>query len=281
MIIFQQGDVFAGRYRLEERIGQGGMGTVWRATQLALAREVALKLILPTATDDLHYRQMFMAEAHVSGRLVHPNIVPVVDYGEEGEILWLVHQSTRATDLARVLARTPHGLPVPLAAYITTEVLYALQCAHENLVIHRDIKPSNVLVSHDGNVLLTDFGIAKAFSGTPSISTVIKGSPGYMAPEVLRGEQAVPASDLFAVGALLWELVSGATVCEQGRPEREQIYFNPLRTPVPPLASVGVAAPDGFERVLQGLIAKDVAHRYATATQALDDLTAVTAAAFA
>src|SRR5215510_14523385 len=250
MIIFQPGDVFAGRYRLEERIGQGGMGTVWRATQLALSREVAIKLILPTATDDVRYRRMFIDEAQLSARLVHPNIVPVVDYGEEGELLWLVQQFIRGQDLGKVLARIGSGLPPPLALHVTTQVLYGLSCAHENFVIHRDIKPGNVLVSHDGNVLLTDFGIAKVFSGSPSISTVIKGSPGYMAPEVLRGEAAVPATDLFAIGALLWECLTGANLFAHGMQDREQVYLATLHNPVPPLAAVGVAAPPGLDDVL-------------------------------
>jgi len=277
MIIFQPGDVFAGRYRLEERIGQGGMGTVWRATQLALNREVAVKLILPTATDDARYRRMFMDEAQLSARLVHPNIVPVVDYGEEGELLWLVQQFIRGSDLGKIIARVGGGMPAPLAIHAATQVLYALQCAHENFVIHRDIKPGNVLVSHDGNVLLTDFGIAKVFAGTPSISTVIKGSPGYMAPEILRGEPAVPATDLFAIGALLWECLTGANLFAHGMFEREQIYLATLHNPVPPLAAVGIAAPPGLDDILQRLMAKRVADRYATATQVIDDLLAVAA----
>src|SRR5262249_28446897 len=152
-----------------------------------------------------------------------------------------------------------------------------LSCAHENFVIHRDIKPGNVLVSHDGNVLLTDFGIAKVFSGSPSISTVIKGSPGYMAPEVLRGEAAVPATDLFAIGALLWECLTGATLFAHGMQDREQVYLATLHNPVPPLAAVGVAAPPGLDDVLQRLMAKAVADRYQTATAAIDDLLAIAA----
>jgi serine/threonine-protein kinase len=277
MIIFQPGDVFAGRYRLEERIGQGGMGTVWRATQLALSREVAIKLILPTATDDARYRRMFMDEAQLSARLVHPNIVPVVDYGEDGELLWLVQQFIRGQDLGRVLQRIGRGLPTPLALHVTIQVLYGLSCAHENFVLHRDIKPGNVLVSHDGNVLLTDFGIAKVFSGSPSISTVIKGSPGYMAPEVLRGEAAVPPTDLFAIGALLWECLTGANLFAHGMQDREQVYLATLHNPVPRLAAVGIAAPPGLDDVLQRLMAKGVADRYPTAPAAIDDLLAVAA----
>lgn len=236
MIIFQAGDVFAGRYRLEERIGQGGMGAVWRATQLTLNRQVALKLILATANDDEKYRQMFQAEARLSAPLVHPNIVAVLDHGQEGEILWLVQQYIRGEDLGRLLAAAPRGFPVPQALYVIQAVLYALQCAHEHRVIHRDIKPSNVLISQDGNALLTDFGIAKVLSETPSQSTVVKGSPGYMAPEVLRGRPPVPMSDLFAVGAVFWELLTGSNPFAQGTTEREQVYMKTLSDPVLPLA---------------------------------------------
>lgn len=280
MIVFEAGDVVARRYRLVEQIGQGGMGAVWRAMQLALHREVALKLIIATSSDDERYRTMFEAEARLSAFLTHPNIVPVLDHGQEGDILWLVQQYVRGADLGRLLAASPQGFPVPQAIYVAQCVLYALQCAHENHVVHRDVKPANVLVSHDGNVMLTDFGIAKAVSSTPTLSTVIKGSPGYMAPEILRGLPAGPASDLFAVGALFWSMLTGKSLFADGTVDREQVYLNTLQSDAPPLATVGVAAPPALDELLQRLLAKDVTHRYASASHALEDL-AVVAAPFA
>jgi eukaryotic-like serine/threonine-protein kinase len=272
VIVFQAGDVFAGRFRLEERIGQGGMGQVWRATQLGLNREVALKLILPSAHDDDRFREMFLLEARISARLSHPNIVPVVDFGEhEGGILWLVQIFVQGQDLGRVLEAAGGGLPVALAGHIVTQVLFGLQAAHDQGVVHRDIKPGNVLVSHAGDVLITDFGIAKVIAAdqTPSISTIVKGSPGYLAPEILRGQPPRFTADLFAVGGLLYELVTGRNPFVRSlHADREQIFYATLNEPVPPL----VDAPPGLEAVVQRLLAKDPAARYQTASQALDDL---------
>src|SRR5262249_53881588 len=124
MIIFEAGDTFAGRFRLEERVGQGGMGQVWRATQLGLNREGALKIILPHVDDDDRYRAMFLQEAQLSGKLNHPNIVSVVDFGEhEGGVLWLVQRFVRGMDLGQLVSRTPKGLPVGIASYVVTQIL--------------------------------------------------------------------------------------------------------------------------------------------------------------
>jgi eukaryotic-like serine/threonine-protein kinase len=276
VIIFQAGDVFAGRFRLEERIGQGGMGQVWRATQLGLGREVALKLVHPHVDDDARYRQMFLLEAQVSARLAHPNIVPVVDFGEhEGGILWLVQIFIRGSDLGGLLHRSPGGLAFPLAGHIVTQILLGLQCAHDNGVMHRDLKPGNVLISRAGDVQITDFGIAKviAENQTPSVSTVLKGSPGYLAPELLRGLPPRPSSDVFSVGGLFVELLTGKhPFIKAAYADRDQIFFSTLNDAVPPLAESNVQAPPGADAVIQKLVAKDPEARYQSAAQALDDL---------
>ncbi len=251
MIVFQRGDLFAGRFRLEERIGQGGMGQVWRATQLGLQREVALKLILPAAGDDPRYRELFLREARLSARLTHPNIVPVVDSGEhEGGILWLVQIFVPGQDLGRLVARARSGLPVALAGHIAAQILLGLRAAHDHGVLHRDLKPSNVLVSRSGDVSITDFGIAKVISAgeTPSVSTTMKGSPGYLAPEILRGQPAGFPADLFAVGGILHELSTGRhPFIHAARAPRDQIFHATLVEEVPPLS--GEAAL--FEGVVQ------------------------------
>lgn len=281
MIIFQAGDVFAGRFRLEQRIGQGGMGQVWRATQIGLNREVALKLILPNVVDEAHFRSLFISEAQLSAKLGHANIVPVVDFGESDGVLWLVQLFVRGQDLGALLERSGGGgLPIPLATYITSQVLLGLQCAHDHGIVHRDLKPGNVLVSNAGDVQLTDFGIAKVISPniTPSVSTMLKGSPGYLAPEVLRGQPARFTSDLFSVGGLFWELLTGRNPFIAPNSERDQIFFATLNESVPPLASIGVVAPPGLDEIIHRLLAKDPVARYQNAGLVLEDLVGVTTA---
>jgi eukaryotic-like serine/threonine-protein kinase len=278
MIIFQRGDIFAGRFRLDERIGQGGMGQVWRATQLGLRREVALKLILPNVRDDNRFREMFLVEAQVSARLAHPNIVPVVDFGEaEGELLWLVQIFVQGMDLGKVIERAQRGLPLPIAGFIAGEILKGLQAAHDGGVVHRDLKPGNVLVSLAGDVQITDFGIAKVIGHdqTPSVSTMLKGSPGYLAPEILRGQPPRFTSDLFSVGGLFYELLTGRhPFIRSAYADRDQIFYATLNEPIPPLA---LDLPPEVEHVVQKLLARDPRERYATATQALEELLGVLA----
>jgi hypothetical protein len=139
-------------------------------------------------------------------------------------------------------------------------------------VVHRDLKPGNVLVSHAGDVLITDFGIAKVISAdaTPSISTVLKGSPGYLAPELLRGQPARFSSDLFSVGAIAYELLTGSHPFIKGPgADRDQIFYATLNDPIPPIE---VDLPPGVDAVVRRLLERDPARRYQTATQVLDDL---------
>jgi serine/threonine-protein kinase len=271
--VFRVGDVFAGRYRLDQKIGQGGMGVVFRATQFPLERPVAVKFI-SIGQDDPMLRDMFVQEARISSQLQHENIVQVIDFGEEaGQLLYLVSAYVVGTDLARVMAHAPAGLPVPLAFYVTLNVLYAIQHAHEHNVLHRDIKPSNVLISHAGGVQVIDFGIAKIVdpSRTPSISTVLKGSPGYLAPEAVRGLPLRLNADLFSVGGLLWECLTGHNPFVQESNERERIFYNSVHQDLPPISSL-VAVPQGSDYLVARLLAKQPEERYQNAAEVIDDL---------
>jgi serine/threonine protein kinase len=275
--VLKAGSVVAGRYRLEQKLGQGGMGVVWRATQLALGRPVALKFIL-IGNDDARFREMFAQEAQIASQLNHQNIVPVVEFGEESDIPFLVTVYVMGTDLGRLLLKAPNGLPVPVVFYVALQVLYALQHAHENHVIHRDLKPGNVLISQAGGVLLTDFGIAKLVDPrrTPSISTIVKGSPGFMAPEVLRGLAAGFPADLFALGGLVWECITGRNPFHDESNERERIFYNTLNLELPPISSI-VLVPAGLDSFLARALAKDPGQRHQSAQEAIDELLAISA----
>src|SRR5580700_7023431 len=207
------GRVIAGRYRLEAPIGRGAMGVVWRARDQLLDRDVALKevQIAETLTDDerANAYQRTLREAKTAARLNHPGVVTVYDVAEDGGAPWIVMQLVSALSLDQVLAASGRLSP-SRAAEVGRQLLSALSVAHAAGVMHRDVKPSNVLLGRDDRAVLTDFGIA-TFQGDPRLTQtgMVMGSPGFTAPERIRGEDASPASDLWSLGATLFAAVEG------------------------------------------------------------------------
>ena len=205
--------MIAGRYRLEAPIGRGAMGVVWRARDQLLDRDVALKevQIAETLTDDerANAYQRTLREAKTAARLNHPGVVTVYDVAEDGGAPWIVMQLVSALSLDQVLA-TSGPLAPRRAAEVGRQLLSALSVAHAAGVMHRDVKPSNVLLGQDDRAVLTDFGIA-TFQGDPRLTQtgMVMGSPGFTAPERIRGEDASPASDLWSLGATLYAAVEG------------------------------------------------------------------------
>jgi serine/threonine protein kinase len=212
-VVTGPGCVVAGRYQLLDRIGQGAMGTVWRARDLVLTRDVAVKEVrlpgLMSERDRAIMRRRTLREARVSAKLIHPGVVTVYDVIEAGGTPWIVMELVLARSLEQVLAQ--HGpLPPRRAAGMGMMLLGALASAHAVGVVHRDVKPGNVLLTGNGRALLTDFGIA-AVDGDPGLTQtgMVMGTPGFCAPERIRGEPASPASDLWSLGATLYAAVEG------------------------------------------------------------------------
>jgi eukaryotic-like serine/threonine-protein kinase len=207
------GRVIAGRYRLEAPIGRGAMGVVWRARDQLLDRDVAIKevQIADTLTEEERATafQRTLREAKTAARLNHPAVVTVYDVAEDGGRPWIVMQLVHAQSLDQVLA-TSGPLPPRRAAEIARQLLSALSVAHAAGVMHRDVKPSNVLLGRDDRAVLTDFGIA-TFADDPKLTQtgMVMGSPGFTAPERIRGEDASPASDLWSLGATIYAAVEG------------------------------------------------------------------------
>src|SRR3984885_5763191 len=207
------GRLIAGRYRLEAHIGRGAMGVVWRARDQLLDRDVAVKevQIADSLTD--HERgqayQRTLREAKTAARLNHPAVVTVYDVAEDEGRPWIVMQLINAQSLDQVLA-TSGPLAPRRVAEIGRQLLSALTVAHAAGVMHRDVKPSNVLLTRDDRAVLTDFGIA-TFQDDPRLTQtgMVMGSPGFTAPERIRGEDASPASDLWSLGATLFAAVEG------------------------------------------------------------------------
>jgi tRNA A-37 threonylcarbamoyl transferase component Bud32 len=207
------GRVIAGRYRLEAPIGRGAMGVVWRARDQLLDRDVAVKEVqiaeTLTEVERANAYQRTLREAKTAARLNHPGVVTVYDVAEDQGRPWIVMQLVSAQSLDQVLA-TSGPLSPRRAAEVGRQLLSALSVAHAAGVMHRDVKPSNVLLGRDDRAVLTDFGIA-TFQGDPRLTQtgMVMGSPGFTAPERIRGEDASPASDLWSLGATLFAAVEG------------------------------------------------------------------------
>ncbi|SNR28738.1 serine/threonine-protein kinase [Actinomadura mexicana] len=267
-----QARLLGNRYRLDSVVGRGGMGTVWRAFDTMLDREVAVKeVVLPPGLSDAEravlYERTFR-EARASARLNHPGVVTVHDVVEESDRPWIVMELVLAPSLQDIIERGP--MEHRRVADIGLQMLGALQHAHQKGILHRDVKPSNVLVTDAGRAVLTDFGIAQMEGDSTLTQTgLVMGSPAYIAPERVQGERAVPASDLWALGATLYAAVEGRSPYE--RSDAMSSLQAALTEPVPPARNAG---PLG--RVLEGLLAREPLRRM-TAAQALPLLTQVAA----
>jgi serine/threonine protein kinase len=244
--------LFAGRYRLERRLGVGGMATVQLAFDTRLERNVAVKLLAEHLAEDGAFVSRFRREALAAARLVHPNIVQVFDFGldEATHRNFIVMEYVNGQSCAEML-REQGTLPVDEAVEILAQSCRGLDYAHRNGVVHRDVKPGNLLRSVEGMVKLADFGIAKAAedSDITKVGSVL-GTAAYLAPEQARGEPAGPASDLYALGVVAYQLLAGrlpydagsltdlARLQETGPPPR----LDELEPDVPPALAMAVAA---------------------------------------
>jgi serine/threonine-protein kinase len=202
--------VIAGRYRLEDVIATGGMGQVWRAIDQTLGRHVAVKVLRPEAAEDGGFLDRFRAEARNSAALQHPNIVTVYDFGEGKHSAYLVMELIDGKPLSAVIRERG-----PLPPSEVTEILYqaalALQAAHDAGVVHRDVKPANIVVDTDGYARLADFGISRALAGAPLTQTgEVLGTAHYLSPEQVQGKTAGPASDVYSLAVVGYEMLTGA-----------------------------------------------------------------------
>jgi serine/threonine-protein kinase len=246
-----------GRYRLTEPIATGGMGEVWRGSDLVLDRQVAIKLLHPERARDEECRARFRAEARHAGSLSHPNIAQVYDY-VDAHPPCLVMELVDGPSLSALLAE---GAVDPvLTVRVIAQTAEGLQTAHTAGLVHRDIKPGNLLLSRGGSVKITDFGIAYAVGSEPVTRTgMIMGTPAYLAPERAAGASATPAADLYALGVVGYQCLSGRLPFD-GQPLAVAIAH--LEQRLPPLPS---SVPPGVAALVAALTAKDPRARPASA----------------
>ncbi|MFA1539858.1 serine/threonine-protein kinase [Actinomadura monticuli] len=252
------GRLLAGRYRLESVVGRGGMGTVWRARDETLDREVAVKeVVLPAGLGDderENRHRRTLREARASARLNHPGVVTVHDVVDEDDRPWIVMELVRARSLQEIVDEDG-PLPPGRVAAIGVQIAGALRAAHAIGILHRDVKPANVLVADDDRAVLTDFGIAQlAGDATLTGTGLIMGSPAYMSPERVNGDPAIPASDLWALGATLYAATEGKA--PHHRSDAMAVLAAVMTQDVPPPRNAGPLAP-----VLTGLLERDPVRR--------------------
>ena len=255
-------------------LGRGGMAVVWQGIDLRLGRSVAVKLLNPAGVMDPDMLERFDREARTAARLTHPNIVAVHDVGSDGGEPYLVMELVDGPNLAAVLADGPLGLDRVLR--IAGQVCDALGTAHAAGVIHRDIKPANILLNQAGTVKVCDFGIARLLHGSQATLTAPASTIGtshYMAPEQAAGDAVDARTDLYALGCLLYAMVTGHPPFTGDNPLR--VMWQHLNDPAPALASVRSGIPADLDRLVGQLLAKSPADRPATATEVRDRLTSL------
>jgi len=261
LMVLMVGGALEGRYRLDEKLGEGSMGEVWRATDMRLDREVAVKILKRNWAGEVDDEKLarFRREGRAAARLSHhPHIAVVYDVGEHDGLPFLVMESLRGPDLATLLSRQPEGLRVEAALEFGAQVAEGLAAAHQQGVIHRDIKPSNLMLDQHGRVKICDFGIARLQDGTASLGNPI-GTPAYTAPEQANGQSVGSATDVYALGATLFHLLTGHFVFP-GDTWMEMLSQLHLKPPPAP-SSHRSDLPATLDRYLLALLAKDPAWR--------------------
>lgn len=265
------------RYEVHSRLGEGGMAIVYRATDRRLGREVAVKMLRPQYADDADFVARFQAEARAAAQLTHPNIAAVFDTGQDGRHYYIVMELLRPFTLRDLISRSENGKLDPhQAVTFAAEIAAALHFAHQHGVIHRDVKPQNVLFTDDGHVKVTDFGIAKALSAAGGTATgTILGSPHYLSPEQAGGHTVGPASDVYSLGVVLYEMLTGRPPYTGETPVA--IAVQHLRGIPTPIRELAPDVPEPVAAVVERAMARRPEQRFASAAELREALLAALA----
>lgn len=262
--------VLKDRYRLIEQIGAGGMAMIYKAQDMELNRTVAVKVLRPSLVGDPEFLTRFKNEARAAANLSHPNIVTVHDVGQDGpKTHFIVMEYVDGQDLKKLI-RAQGAFEVDAALAVIIEVCKGVGYAHRAGLVHCDVKPQNILVTPDHSIRVTDFGIARAFSAQAAGAEdededIVWGSPHYFSPEQAAGEQPTPASDVYSIGVVLFELLTGRLPF-LGTDYRDLALAH-IKQPPPSLLEIDPTLPAELDRIVQKVLSKEPSARYRTADQ--------------
>jgi serine/threonine protein kinase len=261
-----------GRYEIVKELGRGAMGTVFLGKDPRINREVAIKTLRYEEVDAeqlAEVKKRFFREAEAAGKLSHPNIVTIFDVGEDYEIAYMAMELLDGSDLAKY-CRKENLLPPTEIIRIVSCVSSALDYAHANGIVHRDIKPANIMILNNGEVKVADFGIARVMASSKTQTGVVMGTPSYMSPEQIAGKKVDGRSDLFSLGAVLYELIAGE------RPFNGDsiatLMYNITSSAPPSIKELSPHIPEKLVPIVERLLAKDMEARYQSGKELVNDL---------
>ena len=266
-----EGKMLGNRYEIIEKVGNGGMATVYRAEDKVLKRNVAVKVLKDEFTTDEEFIKRFEIEAQSAARLTHPNIVSIYDVGSEDNLYYIVMELIRGKTLKEIIVEERGPLPWKWSVNVAIQIASALEMAHKNNIIHRDIKPHNIIITEDGIAKVTDFGIAKAVSNSTitAFGTTI-GSVHYFSPEHARGGFTDAKSDLYSLGVVMYEMVTGRVPFDADTPVSVALKHM-QEEPEEPI-ELNPNLPSAINRIIMKALKKDTTLRYQSATDMLVDL---------
>jgi len=261
-----------GKYHIIELIGEGAMGVVYRANDSVLDRTVAIKVMNESIARQDDLRKRFLHEAQAAASLQHPNVVCIYDLGDFNGHLFIAMEFIQGVDLEKLLET---GEPIALQARldIIIDVLTGLTFAHKRGIIHRDIKPANIRVTEDGRAKIMDFGVAHLSSSSMTSTGSFLGTPSYMAPEQITEGKTSPATDIFAVGGVLYQLLTQMRPFEA--PTLQNLFFRIITETPKPVSELVPGLPPALDRIVAKAMAKEPSDRYATALEMANDLSNV------
>ncbi|MGN1296961.1 MAG: Stk1 family PASTA domain-containing Ser/Thr kinase [Clostridia bacterium] len=266
-----EGKLLGNRYEIIEKVGNGGMATVYKATDKVLKRHVAVKILRDEFTTDEEFIRRFEAEAQSAARLTHPNIVSIYDVGVDGNLYYIVMELIQGKTLKEIIIKEKGPLPWKWSINVAIQIASALEIAHRNNIIHRDIKPHNIIITEDGIAKVTDFGIAKAVSNSTitAFGTTI-GSVHYFSPEHARGGFTDAKSDLYSLGVVMYEMITGRVPFDADTPVSVALKHM-QEDPEEPI-EVNPNLPTSVNKIIMKALQKDTTLRYQTASEMLVDL---------
>ncbi|MAU11014.1 MAG: hypothetical protein CL607_14425 [Anaerolineaceae bacterium] len=258
--------ILNGRYELQAQQGSGGMSVIYKALDRELQRVVAVKILRPSLTQDPSFLEKFRNEARSVANLSHPNIVTVHDVGSDGSAYYIVMEFVEGQDLKKII-KARGALPVDRVVDLAIQICSGIGYAHRSGLVHADVKPQNILVTSQDIVKVTDFGIAQALSDTQpqQRASVVWGSPHYFAPEQARGEPPSPAADVYAIGIVIFEMLSGRLPYIGAN--HQELALAHIRERIPMVTEFNPSVPESLAKIVLKVMSKEPAGRYRTADQ--------------